>query len=75
MATVLITGGRGQLGSALVETLRIGWHVVVADLPEFDVTDLPATVRGIKEVGPDVVTRCAAFTDVDLVNEAREHTS
>jgi dTDP-4-dehydrorhamnose reductase len=72
MATVLITGGRGQLGSALVETLRIAWQVVAADLPEFDITDLPATMRGVKEVGPDIVIHCAAFADVDACETERD---
>ncbi len=59
---VLITGGRGQLGRALQESLA--QHQVSAlDLPEMDVTDPEAVQRAFDELRPELVIHAAAWTD------------
>ncbi len=59
---VLITGGRGQLGRALQESLA--QHQVSAlDLPEMDVTDPEAVRRAFDELRPELVIHAAAWTD------------
>jgi len=61
---VLVTGGRGQLGRALVR--RAGTHEVFArDLPELDICDATAVDRTFAEVKPEVVINAAAYTAVD----------
>jgi dTDP-4-dehydrorhamnose reductase len=55
-----------MLGRELAAYLRrekletVGW-----DLPEYDITDIEATINGIHRVGPDVIFHLAAWTDVD----------
>lgn len=59
---VLITGGRGQLGRALQESLA--QHQVSAlDLPEMDVTDPEVVRRAFDELRPELVIHAAAWTD------------
>lgn len=67
MEKILITGGKGQLGSALDRTLSADREALVTalDLPALDVTR-PATLAGaFGQVKPSVVYHCAAMTDVD----------
>lgn len=61
---ILITGVRGQLGSALVQTLR-DHEVTGFDLPEIDITALDQTRVAISAAKPELVIHCAAYTDVD----------
>lgn len=61
---ILITGARGQLGSALLPVLE--HHEVTGfDLPEVDITDSACTSEVIAAARPDLVIHCAAYTDVD----------
>jgi len=62
---VLITGGAGQLGSDVRSELSEKVDTVSVDIPDFDITDLEATVRYLRSVGPSDVVHCAAFADVD----------
>ncbi|MFN3335885.1 MAG: dTDP-4-dehydrorhamnose reductase [Thermomicrobium sp.] len=62
---VLVTGGHGQLGRALLRTAPAGMDVVALGSSECDVTD-PATVRAIvAQIEPELIVHCAAWTDVD----------
>ena len=70
---VLVTGGNGQLGSALVDLLsaRTADVVLGIDLPDIDIT-APGSVREVfAQFAPDVVINCAAWTAVDAA-EAHE---
>ena len=70
---VLVTGGNGQLGSALVDLLstRAADVVLGIDLPDIDIT-APGSVREVfAQFAPDVVINCAAWTAVDAA-EAHE---
>ena len=61
---VLVTGGRGQLGTALQAALA-KHRVLAVDLPEVDVTSYDSTMAAADAFGPDVVVHAAAATDVD----------
>ncbi|MCS7050199.1 MAG: dTDP-4-dehydrorhamnose reductase [Thermomicrobium sp.] len=62
---VLVTGGHGQLGRALVRTAPVAMEVTALGARECDVTD-PIAVRAVlARVEPTVVFHCAAWTDVD----------
>ena len=61
---ILITGAKGQLGRALVR--RLATHNLLGvDLPEVDLTDLPAARSTLAAFRPELVIHAAAYTDVD----------
>lgn len=61
---IYITGAKGQLGRALMR--RLAAHTLLGtDLPEVDLTELPAIRSSIAAFQPDVVIHAAALTDVD----------
>lgn len=61
---ILITGGKGMLGRTLQAELA-AHELVVADLPEWDITDGTAFTARLMAENPDVVVHCAAMTKVD----------
>ena len=68
---ILIAGGRGMLGSDLVEACAARkWEAVPLDLPELDITN-PARVESGLPAG-DAVINCAAFTRVDDAEKERD---
>lgn len=69
---VLITGGRGMLGTDLTGCLETEHDVAVADIEEFDITDEKSTLEGISGAAPDLVVHTAAYTHVDGCEENPE---
>lgn len=78
---ILVTGAAGQLGHDVVNELSgRGHETIAADLANsctaetayvsFDITDPEAVQRTLKEIRPDAVIHCAAWTAVDLAEEA-----
>ncbi len=61
---LLITGGRGMLGRTLQRELP-EHQLVIADLPECDITDAAGFDRFLAAEKPEAVIHCAAMTAVD----------
>ena len=61
---ILITGGKGMLGRTLQRELA-GHEIIVADLPEWDITDDTGFVANVCEAKPELIVHCAAMTKVD----------
>ncbi|MGN0855050.1 MAG: dTDP-4-dehydrorhamnose reductase [Kiritimatiellia bacterium] len=61
---ILITGGKGMLGRTLQAELS-AHELVIADLPEWDITDDTAFTVQLLAVKPEVVIHTAAMTKVD----------
>jgi dTDP-4-dehydrorhamnose reductase len=63
--TVLITGGAGHLGAAIVEAFE-GAHTVIAPRRiDLDITNRAAVAAAVAEARPDAIINCAAYNDVD----------
>ncbi len=68
---ILITGGKGMLGRTLQRELGTAsangaaHEIVVADLPDWDITDDAAFLEKTLAARPDVIVHCAAMTKVD----------
>lgn len=72
---VLVTGTSGQLGFDVMEELaRRGYEGIGADRSDtdadfehvvLDITDADKVMKTVKEVKPDVIVHCAAWTNVD----------
>ena len=58
-----VTGAGGQLATAFVPALE--GEVFLSHEEELDIRDATAVRAAIRDVGPDVVLHCAAFTNVD----------
>ena len=61
---IVITGGKGMLGRTLQQVL-CAHEIIVADLPEWDITDAAGFDANLKAANADVVIHCAAMTAVD----------
>ncbi|MBO7620818.1 MAG: dTDP-4-dehydrorhamnose reductase [Victivallales bacterium] len=61
---IVITGGKGMLGRTLQQVLK-EHEIIVADLPEWDITDAVGFNENLKNARADVVIHCAAMTAVD----------
>ena len=67
---LLVTGVKGQLGFDLMNELKKRGHQAVGvDVEEMDITDEVAVNKTIKEINPDVVIHCAAWTAVDAAED------
>ena len=82
---IVITGAAGQLGGELRSILSTGTaeigkisdvyknaEVFAADIGDFDITDMPSTKKFIESIKPDIIINCAAMTNVDGCETARE---
>ena len=61
---IVITGGKGMLGRTLQRVLS-AHELIIADLPEWDITDAAGFNAKLKATAPDAVIHCAAMTAVD----------
>ncbi len=67
---VLVTGVKGQLGFDVVNELkRKNIEAVGVDIEEMDITDKSSVNKVIKDVNPDAVIHCAAWTAVDAAED------
>ncbi|MFP4446284.1 MAG: dTDP-4-dehydrorhamnose reductase [Desulfosudaceae bacterium] len=62
---ILICGAYGRLGAECVVLLAGNHEVVAVDTDELDITDKAAVLTAVREVQPDWILNCAAYTDVD----------
>jgi dTDP-4-dehydrorhamnose reductase len=71
MTRWLVTGAGGMLGQDLTAVLRsAGAEVAGLDRRQLDITDAASTAAAVRDLGPDIVVNCAAWTAVD---EAEAH--
>jgi dTDP-4-dehydrorhamnose reductase len=61
---ILITGVKGQLGTALNDALA-DHELTGIDLPEVDITDRQAIGEAVRQAGAELVIHTAAYTDVE----------
>lgn len=68
---ILILGAGGMLGSDVVEVLS-NYDLIVADLPEWDITEAKNLKLKMQNCRPDLIINCAAFTDVSAAEEQKK---
>lgn len=67
---ILVTGGNGQLGSALRLANAKSQHLYIfTDIEELNITSLESVEEFLKLEAVDVVINCAAYTAVDLAED------
>ncbi len=62
---ILITGGKGQLGSDCAQVLADRHDILAIDLDELDITEPSDVKNTIQRFSPNIVLNCAAYTQVD----------
>ena len=62
---VLITGSRGQLGNQLKKTYPKGTIIYAPSREDLDLNNINEAKKQIKEMNPDWIINCAAYTNVD----------
>jgi dTDP-4-dehydrorhamnose reductase len=67
---VVVTGAAGQLGKDVVlELVRRNHEAFGADRQQLDITNEADVQAFIRDVKPDVILHCAAYTNVDAAEE------
>jgi dTDP-4-dehydrorhamnose reductase len=69
---VLVTGSNGQLGMDAVEILGKSCDVAAMRRADLDITDLKAVERAVRDLEPEIVLNCAAYTRVGDCEENKE---
>jgi dTDP-4-dehydrorhamnose reductase len=69
---ILLTGSKGQVGSALERSLAQLGEVLAVDRAGLDLLDAGAIRRKIKELEPAIIVNAAAYTAVDRAEVERE---
>lgn len=72
MSRALILGASGQLGTELQRTVPGGVAISALDVQDVDIRDRDAITRSMATLRPDTVINCAAFTNVDGAEAARD---
>ena len=62
---ILVTGARGQLGTAIVDSFSPKAEVVPLDRAALELTDADAVSAAVVREHPDIIINCAAYNDVD----------
>jgi dTDP-4-dehydrorhamnose reductase len=62
---VLITGGSGQVGHAVLQTAPAGYEIVAPDSQTLDLADLTRLHSSLCDICPDALINAAAYTAVD----------
>lgn len=71
---VLLLGKKGMLGSCFLKQLAASpdFEMFAFDRSELDITDFSSIEKLFKDLSPDFVINCAAFTQVDAAEENTE---
>lgn len=63
---IIVTGSEGQLGREILRQFDKSYYDITAvDLKELNITVLDEVVAMVREIHPDLVINCAAYTNVD----------
>jgi len=69
---ILLIGGNGQVGHALISALQPLGEVVVVTRTELDLSDVRAIVPLVTRVKPDIIVNATAYTAVDRAETESE---
>ena len=69
---ILILGARGRLGAALAREYAREADVIACGRQEADLANPAAAAAAVTAAGPDIVINCAAMTNVDECESARD---
>ena len=67
-----VAGAKGMLAADLIGLLQVKGEVVKGDLPDFDITDVNVVTKKLRDINPEIVVNCAAYTAVDKAESEKE---
>lgn len=62
---IALIGANGMLAQAVQAVATEFSQIYCFDLPDFDMTNRELVLSALKELSPEIIINCAAFTDVD----------
>ena len=68
---IILIGANGMLSRAIRKFAPIDYHLVLLDLPDFDLA-CHEQVVALRDTAAEVIINCAAYTDVDGCEENRD---
>jgi len=71
--SILILGGRGNLGSQLTKILSVEYEVAAWDRDDVDALDFKRLRQKIKELAPELIINCVAYNAVDKCEDKTEY--
>lgn len=69
---ILVTGSKGMLAHDLIPVLKESHEIVAFDLEDLDITVRAQVKQTVRDLSPDVIINCAAYTLVDKAEEERD---
>ena len=66
---ILITGANGMLAKSVKERLKNGNELICTDVSDLDITDKNKVLEFVKNLKPEYIINCAAYTAVDKAEE------
>ena len=73
MIKVLLTGGKGQLGFSIEKSNPKGIQLVSLDRNQFDLSKINKIKNKLKDIKPDFIINCGAYTNVDMAEDEKEN--
>lgn len=71
--SILILGGRGNLGSQLTKVFSADYETISLDREDLDVLDFPLLKAKVFELKPDLIINTVAYNAVDKCEDAAEY--
>lgn len=69
---LLVTGAKGMLGTAVKKVLADKFQIIGIDIEDADITDKQQIQEVIFKFSPEIILHCAAYTNVDGAEKAKE---
>lgn len=69
---IAVTGSKGMLARTLIPTLSDDHEIIALSREDLDIADREMVNQRMKEISPDIVINCAAYTKVDKAEEERD---
>ncbi len=70
---ILLTGAKGMLAKDVIANLKENNELICTDSDELDITDKEAVLKKVKEIKPNYIINCAAYTAVDKAEEPENY--
>ncbi len=70
---ILLTGAKGMLAKDVIRNLKDNNELICTDSDELDITNQEAVLKKVKEIKPNYIINCAAYTAVDKAEEPENY--